>query len=119
MVKTALLVASALMLTAAAPNRYGSLTAPLAHGVTVTPERRSGAEQLAGGGFTLAPLPDIEASAPIPRSLGPAQAKFAPRLFRAGKLVRGDGYVAGSTVEGDEQKHFSAAPGINMSVPLQ
>lgn len=119
MVKTLLLAASAVVLSAASPSKYGSFSAPMLQGVIVEPEHGAGSEQLAVGGFTPAPLPDFEASAPVLRSLGPAQAKFSPGLFRAGKLVRGDGYVPGSTVDGNEQKHFSPAPGFNMSVPLQ
>ena len=119
MVKTSLLVAVALTLLAATPSKQGSFSAPLYQGVMVEPEHGSTPEQLAVGGFTAAPLPDSEASAPVLRRKGPAQATFSPGLFHAGKLVRGDGYVPGSTVEGSEQKHFNPAPGFNMSVPLQ
>jgi len=119
LVKTLLLAVSAIVLLAAAPTKYGSFSAPLFQGVTVEPEQGPAPEQVAVGGFTPAPLPDSEATAPVLRTLGPAQAKFTPGLFHASKLYRGDGYVPGSTVEGNEQKHFSPTPGFNMSVPLQ
>lgn len=119
LVKTTLLIAGAFVLLAAAPTKYGSFSAPLFGGVTVEPESQPQSQQLAVGGFTPAPLPNADASAPVLRSLGPPQATFSPNLFRAGKQVRGDGYVPGSTVEGNEQKRFSPTPGINMSVPLQ
>ena len=83
------------------------------------PQRDPGSEQMAVGGFAPAPLPDTEATAPILRPLGPAQAKFSPGLFNPGRSTRGDGYMPGSTVEGSEQKRFHPAPGFNMSVPLQ
>lgn len=119
MVKTLLLAASSVILLAAAPPKEGSFSAPLFQGFTVEPEHGTASEQVAVGGFTPAPLPDSEATAPVLRSLGPAQARFAPGLFRTGKLYRSDGYVPGSTADGSQQKHFSPTPGINMSVPLQ
>ena len=119
MVKTIFLVASAVVLSAAAPTKYGSFSAPLFQGVTVLPQRDPGSEQVAVGGFTPAPLPDTDASAPVLRQLGPAQTTFSPGLFNAGRRTTGDGYVPGSTVEGNQQKRFHPAPGINMSVPLQ
>lgn len=82
------------------------------------PQHDPDSEQVAGG-FTPAPLPNSEASAPVLRELGPAQAKFSPGLFHAGQSTHGDGYVPGSTIEGNEQKRFHPAPGFNMSVPLQ
>ena len=119
MLKAALLAASAVVLMAAAPSKYGTFSAPLFQGGVLAPEQGPAAEQVAVGGFTPAPLPNTDATAPIIRQLGPAQAQFSPGLFNAGKTTRGDGYVPGSTVEGNEQKRFHPAPGINMSVPLQ
>lgn len=119
MIKTILLLASTSVLLAAAPSKYGSFSGRVFPGVTVEPERGPASEQLAIGGFTPAPLPDSEATAPVLRELGPAQAKFSASLFHAGKRTHGDGYVPGSTVEGNEQKRFQSTPGFNMSVPLQ
>ena len=119
MVKTMLLVASAFTLLAAAPSKYGSLSAPLYEGATVAPQSGTTPERMAGSSFTPAPLPDFDASAPALPASGPAQAKVTPSLFHTKKLVRGDGYMPGSTVEGNEQRNFNAAPGINLSVPLQ
>ncbi len=119
MFKTLFLVAGMIVVSAAAPTKYGSFSGPLFQGVTVLPQRDAGSEQLAVGGFTPAPLPNSEASAPILRELGPAQAKISPGLFNVKRQTRGDGYVPGSTIEGNEQKRFHPTPGINMSVPLQ
>lgn len=119
MLKTLLLATSAIVLLAAAPTKNGSFSAPLFPDVTFAPEHGVEAQQLAVGGFTAAPLPDSEASAPVLRTLGPPQAQFSPGLFNAGRSTHGDGYVPGSTVEGNEQKRFHPAPGFNMSVPLQ
>ena len=118
MVKKILLAAGAVFLCAAAPNKYGSFPAPLFQGNTVLPQGPA-QQQVAAGEFTPAPLPASDAPAPLQREAGPAQAKFTPGLFNPNQRTRGDGYVPGSTVEGNQQRRFHPTPGINMSVPLQ
>jgi len=119
MFRAVLLMMGAVATMAAAPSKYSLFTAPSFQEATISPEQPLQTGTVATSNFTPAPLPDSEASAPILRTLGPETARFTPGLFHRENTVHGDGYVPGSTVEGNEQRRFNPSPGINMKVPLQ
>lgn len=119
MFKAVLLTIGAVSTMAAAPSKYNLLTAPSFQEATISPEQPLQTDAAANSEFTPAPLPDSEATAPILRTLGPQTTQFTPGLFHRENTVHGDGYVPGSTVEGNQQRRFNPSPGINMKVPLE
>ncbi len=69
--------------------------------------------------FTSAPVPNSEASIPFVKDPRANQAQLGPGLFAPPTTgYRGEGYVPGSTPEGEQQRKLKPAPGINLTVPL-
>jgi hypothetical protein len=69
-------------------------------------------------GFTAAPMPNSDTSAPTAQAANQGQPTVAPSLFTTRPTYRGEGYVAGSSAQADQQKNYRPVPGINLSVPL-
>lgn len=76
-------------------------------------------EVSAANRYAPAPVPDRDEAAPVLPQLGPPQPQFSPTLTRPQSTYFGEGYVAGSTVEGTEQRHYHPAPGFALTVPLE
>jgi hypothetical protein len=72
-----------------------------------------------GPGFTSAPVPDADAVIPFIRDPRADQAQLGPSVFAPPQSTyRGEGYVPGSTVDGEQTRKLKPAPGINLTVPL-
>ncbi len=69
--------------------------------------------------FTPAPMPDLDRSAPTQRAAARGEARLAPRLFHKQTTYHGEGYVFGSTVQEEQDRRATPAPGINLVMPLQ
>ena len=74
---------------------------------------------LPGGTFAPAPVPDIYATVPYAKPTGPAQAEVSANLFTTQKSYRGEGYLFGSTIQGQQERKFRPAPGFSLKVPLE
>jgi hypothetical protein len=70
-------------------------------------------------GYTAAPMPNPDANAPVFLDSARQQPTLAPSLFNPKATYRGEGFVAGSTVQGAENSKVKPAVGGTMSVPLQ
>lgn len=67
--------------------------------------------------FETAPTPNRDVSAPA----GPAggnDAHLSPGLFSRARQNRGDGYLSGSTAQGEQDRHAMPGAGINLTMPL-
>ncbi len=71
-----------------------------------------------GYGYTLAPTPNNSVSAPMPLDFNNKAPEFSPGLFRPKKAYGGEGFIAGSTVQDQQQRKVGPTPGINLKVPL-
>jgi hypothetical protein len=75
------------------------------------------------------PIPPTEpqfGDAPLPGDIpAPGQTNsnngvtVSPDLFKPKDFNLGQGYVNGSTIQGEERRRFAPTPGINLNVPLQ
>ncbi len=71
-----------------------------------------------GPGFTPAPIPNRDASAPPPpRASNDAQ--LAPSLFSRRDQYRGEGFSPGSTAQGEQDKRTRPGAGFNLRMPLE
>jgi hypothetical protein len=67
--------------------------------------------------FGDAPLPgDVPAPGQVTGNTG---VTVSPNLFKPKDYNLGQGYVNGSTVQGEQRRRFAPTPGINLNVPLQ
>ncbi len=64
-----------------------------------------------------APVPDNSLSAPIEQT--PDGARLRPDFFNQKAYNKGQGYVPGSTIEGQQEQRLKPIPGINFKMPLQ
>jgi hypothetical protein len=72
-----------------------------------------------GSGYTAAPVPNSDFTIPFVKDPRQSQAQLAPGLFAPPATgYRGEGYVPGSSAEGEQQRKLKPAPGINLKVPL-
>ncbi len=69
-------------------------------------------------GYTIAPMPNNSVSAPRPREANSKAPEFSPKLFHPKKTYGGEGFIAGSTVQDQEQRRLAPTPGISLKVPL-
>ncbi len=70
-------------------------------------------------GFTAAPMPNVDQTAPTKRAPQGGQGTLGPSLFNTRNGFRGDGYLPSSSPQTEQEKHLHPTPGINFSVPLQ
>lgn len=64
-----------------------------------------------------APMPNEDLYAPLqPADPDP---RISPTVFRPSRQFRGDGYSAGSSSQGYQERHMLPAAGVNLSVPLK
>lgn len=108
-------IAALLLTTAASPpsTTFIIATVPAGRTAALRPQPQTGPAI----GFTAAPMPNTDANAPILQHS--TEASLTPSIFSPQSTYRGEGYVPGSTAQGDQQKKFKPTPGINLSVPLQ
>jgi hypothetical protein len=67
--------------------------------------------------FGDAPLPnDVPAPGQVTGQTG---VTVSPDLFKPKDYNLGQGYVNGSTIQGEQRRKFAPTPGINLNVPLQ
>ncbi len=71
-----------------------------------------------GYGYTLAPTPNSSVSAPMPLDANSKSTAISPGLFRPTKTYGGEGFIAGSTIQDQQQRKVGPTPGINLKVPL-
>ncbi len=71
-----------------------------------------------GAGYTTAPVPNGSLSAPLPANANSKSPEFSPSLFRPKSTYRGEGYIAGSSAQEQQQRKVGPAPGIKLKVPL-
>ena len=69
-------------------------------------------------GATLAPMPNSSVTAPRAVDANSKAPELSPSLFRPKKTYGGEGFIAGSNVQDQEQRKVGPAPGINLKVPL-
>jgi hypothetical protein len=116
------LAAVATALIAAAPVPDATLqptVATIALGSTISSPKPRPIETVPGPGFTAAPTPNQDATIPFVKDPRADQAQLGPSVFAPPpKGYRGEGYVPGSTVDGEQQRRIKPAPGINLTVPL-
>ena len=108
------LVALALPVLGAAPQRGFNLQAPGDTSLPVPPVPPRGA---AAGRYSPAPTPnrDIDAPSPGAASTSPS---LAPSLFTRGDPYRGDGFNKGSTAQTEQDKRARPGAGFNLRMPL-
>lgn len=67
--------------------------------------------------FQAAPVPDIRQSAPAQSSAtGP---QLRPDLFNPKGYNNGQGYLPGSTIEGQQSQRQRPVPGLNLRIPVR
>jgi len=64
------------------------------------------------------PMPNNSVSAPRPRDANSKAPEFSPKLFHPKKTYGGEGFIAGSTVQDQEQRRLAPTPGLSLKVPL-
>ena len=68
-------------------------------------------------GFTAAPMPDPDLTAPpVPENRQP---HVTPTLFQLKNAYPGDGYVYGSSPQGMDDRKAATIPGVMLSVPIR
>ena len=108
-----MLAALALSTTGAAPPAFPPIVLP----GTFSSAQTGQAARFSA--YTPAPVPDIDLEPPQSRNSQPGGAELTPRLLRAQKkLYLGEGYMPGSSIDGEQQKRVKPLPGLNLSVPL-
>ncbi len=69
------------------------------------------------GRLQVAPMPDIDVTAPSSApSNGP---RLRPDFFPQRAYNGGQGYIPGSTIEGQQEQRQKPIPGFNLKMPLQ
>ena len=63
-----------------------------------------------------APLPS---DVPAPGQAASSGVTVSPDMFQPKDFNLGQGYMDGSTVQGEQRRHIAPTPGVNLSVPLQ
>jgi len=116
MARGAALLAAGLFAGAASPGSYGPFnTAAVAPSLTVTAPQPAAEAPT----FTPAPVPDLDQGYLTPQRAAAATLELTPSVGqRHQNAVVGDGYTPNSTLV-VEQKRISAAPGVNLNMPLQ
>jgi hypothetical protein len=105
-----LLLGAALFATAAAPT-----FPPLALVTPLGPPAPGGA----GAGFLPAPVPNPDLASPPAASGRGAGPSVAPSFFHPEATYQGEGYLRGSTYEGDQERRLRPSPGLNLTLPIQ
>lgn len=112
--KTWWLIAAAMPLLAAAPNRQLSLSVPsdstlqpLAPPSATAPRQR----------YEPAPLPDRGLALTVPRTT--AEPHVAPTLFTTRDQYRGDGFSRGSTAQAEQEHRYKPPVGFSLHMPFQ
>jgi hypothetical protein len=104
---------------AAPSNELTPTHASLSFGTTVATPKPRQIEVPPSADFTTAPVPNTDANIPFVKNPRASQAQLGPGLFAPPSTgYRGEGYVPGSTAEGEQQRKLKPAPGINLTVPL-
>lgn len=101
------------------PQLHKSRTHKPAHTTRHEPGREQGstAARRESSGFTAAPMPNADLSAPpIPEDRRP---HVAPTLFQLKNAYPGDGYVYGSSPQGMDDRKAATIPGVILSVPIR
>ncbi|MBN9563161.1 MAG: hypothetical protein J0H14_20925 [Alphaproteobacteria bacterium] len=81
------------------------------------PAENSAAARVNDGGFTAAPIPNPDLTAPpVPENRQP---HVAPTLFQLKNTYSGDGYVYGSSPQGMDDRKAATIPGVTLSVPIR
>jgi hypothetical protein len=68
--------------------------------------------------FRLAPVPDSDVSAPRAPTASQG-ASISPGFYQGKDYNIGEGYMPGSTVQGDQEHKAKPMPSLNLKVPLQ
>jgi hypothetical protein len=80
-------------------------------------EESATAARSARTGFTTAPMPNPDLTAPpVPENRRP---HIAPTLFQLKNTYSGDGYVYGSSPQGMDDRKAATIPGVTLSVPIR
>lgn len=69
-------------------------------------------------GYVAAPTPNRDILAPAAPSAS-NEAYVSPGLFTRGRQNRGEGFLAGSTAQEDQDRHSLPGAGFNLKMPLQ
>jgi hypothetical protein len=70
-------------------------------------------------GFVPAPVPNPDLAAPSGgkgRDNGPS---VAPSFFHRESTYQGEGFLRGSTYDGDQERRLRPSPGLDLKLPLQ
>lgn len=119
MVRVPGLMALAMLTIAAAPPKSDFSTFAVLEQSTLGAAGRATTGAVpALGGFSPAPVPDIDL-VPHPRQEHVPAAELSADLFTNKKTYRGEGYLPGSTVQGSQERHVNPAPGFSLKVPLE
>lgn len=117
----ALARAFALMLAAVSPLLLGAAPGPALPTGTFALATTGRAITVPNGpsfGYTIAPVPNSSVSAPRPLDANSKAPEFSPELFRRKKTYGGEGFIAGSTLQDQQQRRLAPTAGINLKVPL-
>lgn len=113
-VLTAMLAASSPLLLAAAPGPV----LPTGTFALATTGRAVTVPNGPSFGYTIAPVPNSSVSAPQPLDANSKSPELSPELFRRKKTYGGEGFIAGSTLQDQQQRHLAPSAGLNLKVPL-
>ena len=108
-----LLMAGGLLLAAAAPTTLD----PNTPWPNFTMQRTVPAQPTNPPGFTTAPTPNSDASAPVTRAS--KDASLAPGFFSRRDQYRGEGISPGSSAQAEQDRHAKPGAGLNLLMPLQ
>ncbi len=67
-------------------------------------------------GYQAAPMPNDEVSAPA--AAPKTGTRIGPKIFNQRAFNGGQGYVPGSTIEGQQEQRQKPIPGLNLDMPL-
>jgi hypothetical protein len=71
-----------------------------------------------GSGYLAAPVPNTGMSAPAQPGARPG-AEFSPGFYQPRDYNIGEGYLPGSTVQGEQEHRAKPMPSLNLKVPLE
>ena len=99
------------------PQLHKSKAHTPAHTARRAPTREQSSIVSRGDGFTAAPTPNLDVTAPpVPENRQP---HVAPTMFQLKNAYPGDGYVYGSSPQGMDDRKAATIPGVMLSVPLR
>ena len=110
------LVAALLFTAAAGPTNSFLTVTPLPEFPAPVTKNKPAAS--APADYTAAPTPNQDAIAPTPPK-GSQDASLSPGFFQRRNPTTGEGYVASSSVQSEQERRVKPGAGLSLSMPLQ